>query len=297
MGQITLQKFKRYKIVSALPEPEVYLEGEQIFNDVSIKVKLDFNESKRFLPKDGIIRLYPITKQGVAMLPFNLGTVDNIEIDEKGYKIEREAKENLYFNLKISDPKAIVKGYAYRLKFKKNTQEGLIEDEESGQKSILPIIENPNQTIPFRVDMQHMAGSPPTLFVATGMKNKIKNSAITQYNVTTAAIREIVSNYILDKDLFNDLNREKWELLIENLKGEKNYKFPNRNDALSNSGILNDEVKDDIETIIVEFGYRRKFKGTNVTLIDAFKNELLLTNGENEDEEDEDASSSIHWGW
>ena len=89
MGQITLQKFKRYKIVSALPEPEVYLEGEQIFNDVSIKVKLDFNESKRFLPKDGIIRLYPITKQGVAMLPFNLGTVDNIEIDEKGYKIEK----------------------------------------------------------------------------------------------------------------------------------------------------------------------------------------------------------------
>ena len=291
MGQITLQKFKRHKIVSALPEPEIYLEGDQISNDVSIKVIMDLKESKSFLPKDGIIRLYPVTKQGVAKLPFNLGNVNNIKIDEKGYKIEREAKENLYFNLKISDPKAIVKGYAYRLKFKKYAKEGLIEDEESGQQSILPIIEDPNQGIPFLINMQPMAGEPPTLFVTTGLKNKIKNSAITQYNVSTAAIREIVSNYILDKDLFNEPHREKWELLIGSLIGEKNYQFPKRDDALSNSGVLNDEVKEDIELIIVQFGYRRKFKGTNVTLIDAFKNELLITHDSEEEEEEEDAGS------
>ena len=296
MGQITLQKFKRHKVVSALPEPEIYIEGEQISNDVLVKVKLDFKESKNYLPKDGIIRLYPMTKQGVAMLPFSLGTVENVKIDEKGYKIDKEIKENLYFNLKISDPKCAVKGYAYRLKFKKYTGEGIVDDEDSGQQSILPVIENPIQAIPFLIKMQSMAGEPPTLFVATGMKSKIRNSAITQYNVTTAAIREIVSNYILDTDLFNDLFREKWELLIGNLIGEKNYKFPKKEDALSNSGVLNDETMESIDDIIVQFGYRRKFKGTNETLIDAFKNELLATTSDNEDnnEEDEDASPSIH---
>ena len=51
MGQITLQKFKRHKVVSALPEPEIYIEGEQISNDVLVKVKLDFKESKNYFTR------------------------------------------------------------------------------------------------------------------------------------------------------------------------------------------------------------------------------------------------------
>ena len=120
-----------------------------------------------------IIRLYPVTTQGVAMIPFELGTVEKINIKENGYKIERETKENLYFNLKISDPLSVVKGYSYRLRFKKNTSEGLEDDDESGKQSILPIVENPDQIIPFIIKMQPYTGGPPTI-CASGMKIKLK---------------------------------------------------------------------------------------------------------------------------
>ena len=52
--------------------------------------------------------------------------------------------------------------------------------------------------------------------------------------------------------------------------GEKDYKFPKREDALSNSGVLNDETIEGIDDIIVQFGYRRKFKGTNETHLHNF---------------------------
>ena len=286
MGQITLQKFKRTKIVSALPEPEIYIEGEQINQDVHVKISLQLKDSSKNLPQNGIIRLYPVTTQGVAMIPFDLGTVEKININKNGYKIERETKENLYFNLKISDPSSAVKGYSYRLKFKKNTSEGLEDDDETGKQSILPIIEKPDQIIPYDIKMQPHIGSPPTIYVASGMKNKIKNSAVTQYNVCSAAIREIYTNYVLDQDISGDNFREKWELLIRDLLGNKEFRFKSSKDALSRSGVLNDEIQEEIEDIITQFGLRNKFKGSNQSLYEAFKNELNLITEEENDEDD-----------
>ena len=285
MGQITLQKLKRTKIVSALPEPEIYIEGEQVKQDVLLKISLQLKDSFKILPPNAIIRLYPVTTQGVVMMPLELGTVEKINIDENGYKIERETKENIYFNLKISDPLSVVKGYSYRLKFKKNTSEGLEDDDESGKQSILPIVENPDQIIPFIIKMQSYTGGP-TIYVASGMKNKIKNSAVTQYNVCSAAIREIYTNYVLDQDLSNDYFKEKWELLIKDLLGEKEFKFKTSKDALSRSGVLKDEIQEEIEELITQFGFRNKFKGSNQNLVDAFKNELSLIPEEKDDEDD-----------
>lgn len=286
MGQITLQKLKRTKVVSALPEPEIYIEGEQINQDVLVKISLQFKDSLKNLPPNAIIRLYPVTTQGVAMIPFELGTVEKINIEENGYKIERETKENLYFNLKISDPLSVVKGYSYRLRFKKNTSEGLEDDDESGKQSILPIVENPDQIIPFIIKMQPYTGGPPTIYVASGMKNKIKNSAVTQYSVCSAAIREIYTNYVLDQDLTNDAFKEKWELLIRDLIGNKEFKFKKSKDALSRSGVLKEEIEEEIEDLITQFGLRNKFKGSNQNLVDAFKKELNLISEENDDEDD-----------
>jgi len=285
MGQITLQKFKRTKIVSALPEPEIYIEGEQVRQDVLVRVSLQLKDSFKTLPPNAIIRLYPVTTQGVVMMPLELGTVEKVNINENGYIVERETKENLYFNLKISDPLSIVKGYSYRLKFKKKTSEGLEEDDETGKQSILPIIENPDQIIPFIVKMQSYTGGP-TIYVAAGMKNKIKNSAVTQYNVCSAAIREIYTNYVLDQDLSNDIFREKWELLIKDLLGEKEFKFKTSKEALSRSGVLKDEVQEEIEELITAFGLRNKFKGSNQNLFEAFKNELNFIQEENNDDDD-----------
>lgn len=285
MGQITLQKLKRTKIVSALPEPEIYIEGEQVKQDVLLKISLQLKDSFKNLPPNAIIRLYPVTTQGVVMMPLELGTVEKINIDENGYKIERETKENIYFNLKISDPLSVVKGYSYRLKFKKNTSEGLEDDDESGKQSILPIVEDPDQIIPFNIKMQSYTGGP-TIYVASGMKNKIKNSAVTQYNVCSAAIREIYTNYVLDQDLSNDNFKEKWELLIKDLLGEKEFKFKTSKDALSRSGVLKDEIQEEIEELITQFGFRNKFKGSNQNLVDAFKNELSLIPEEKDDEDD-----------
>ena len=66
----------------------------------------------------------------------------------------------------------------------------------------------------------------------------------------------------------------------------KNYKFPERSTALDRSGTLKDDVEDDIEDVIVQFGRKRKFRGTQLSLNDAFLNELSLLNDDEEDEND-----------
>jgi len=114
----------------------------------------------------------------------------------------------------------------------------------------------------------------------------MKSSAITQYTVTTSAIRSIITSYILDADSIGDKFREKWELLIQNLIDDKNYKFPERSIALDRSGTLKDDVEDDIEDVIIQFGRKRKFRGTQLSLNDAFLNELSLLNDDEEDEND-----------
>ena len=285
MGQITLQKLKRRKITSALPNPEIVIDGHQDENNVKFLVKLDLKDSIKYLSKDSKVLLYPMTTQGVVLLPINLGTIEKIELNEKGYELKDQIRDNLYFNLKISKPDSRVEGYAYRLKFKKvEEKDGEIETEgEEESQSILPIVEVPDQSIPYKINMQPVTGQPPTLFVRTGMKNKIKSSAVTQYIVTTSAIKEIITNYIIDKESEGDTFREKWEILIKDLMGSKNFKFPSRNEALERSGVLSDDAEEMIEDVIVQFGRKRMFRGTQYSLNDAFINELSF----NEEKDDE----------
>ena len=95
MGQITLQKNKRRKITTAFPSPEIILEGFQDHENVKFFVKINFVDSEKYLSKESKIILYPMTKQGVVLLPIYLGTVGKIEIDEKGYFVTDEIMENL----------------------------------------------------------------------------------------------------------------------------------------------------------------------------------------------------------
>jgi len=291
MGQITLQKKKRRKITSALPNPEIILEGFQDENNVNFLVKLNFGDSKKHLSDNSKIILYPMTKQGVVLLPIYLGTVGKIEVKEDGYTLYDEMRENLYFNLKISTQESNVEGFAYKLKFKKPEEgEGEIEEKDGDQQSILPIVEVPTQSVPFKVIMQPLQGEPPTLFVRTGLKNKIKSSAVTQYIVTTSAIRTIITNYILDRESEGDTFREKWEILIKNLINDKKFIFPSRDDALDRAGTLNTEVEDIIEDVVIQFGRKRKFRGTQYSLNDAFVNEISI---EEDNEENENGSMWI----
>lgn len=285
MGQITIQKLKRRKVTSALPHPEIIIDGYQEENNVKFTIKLDLNDSLKYLSKDSKILLYPMTTQGVVLLPINLGTVGNIELDDKGYELRDQLRDNLYFNLKISRPDNSVEGFSYRLKFKKiDEREGEIETEgESESQSILPIVEEPDQSVPYKINMQPVTGQPPTLYVRTGMKNKIKSSAVTQYLITTSAIKEIITNYIIDKESEGDAFREKWEILIKDLMADKNFKFPSTKEALDRNGVISEDVEDLIEDVIVQFGRKRMFRGTQYSLNDAFINELSF----NEDKEDD----------
>ena len=63
---------------------------------VAIRKLADFSESIKSLSKDSIIKLYPTSKQGVVFLPYDLGTVENININEDGYTIQNEKKDNIY---------------------------------------------------------------------------------------------------------------------------------------------------------------------------------------------------------
>lgn len=285
MGQITLQKIKRRKVTTALPTPEIFLEGLQDNNNVKFSIHLNLQDSKKYLSKDSKIILYPMTKQGVVLLPIYLGTVNDIKIKEDGYELVDQTKENLYFNLKISKPNSSVEGFAYKIGFKTNDGNGEEKIEtDADQQSILPIVEQSNQAIPFKVIMQSVHGQPPTLFVKTGLKNKIKSSATIQYIVTTSAMRTIITNYILDKESEGDQFREKWEMLIRDLLSDKSFKLPSREEALDRSGNLNSDVEDMIEDVIIQFGRKRKFRGTQFSLDDAFNNEIEDQNYSEDDE-------------
>ena len=65
--------------------------------------------------------------------------------------------------------------------------------------------------------------------------------------------------------------------------GSKNFKFPSRNEALERSGVLSDDAEEMIEDVIVQFGRKRMFRGTQYSLNDAFINELSF----NEEKDDE----------
>ncbi len=287
MGQITLQKLKRRKVTAALPDPEITINGYQDENDVKFSVKIDFKDSAKHLSQDSKVLLYPMTTQGVVLLPINLGTVGRLELNDKGYELRDQLSDNLYFNLKISRPDSRVEGFAYRLKFKKNEEkEDEIEvDGEGESQSILPIVEVPDQSVPYKINMQPITGQPPTLYVRTGMKNKIKSSAVTQYLITTSAIKEIITNYIIDKESEGDTFREKWEILIKDLMADKNFKFPSKEEALERSGAISEDVEDLIEDVIIQFGRKRMFRGTQFSLNDAFINELSFSEDREDDNE------------
>jgi len=104
--------------------------------------------------------------------------------------------------------------------------------------------------------------------------------------VTTSAIKTIITNYILDRESDGDLFKEKWEILIKDLINDKKFTFPSREEALDRSGTLNSEIEDIIEDVITQFGRKRKFRGTQYSLSDAFINEVSLPQEEGENEND-----------
>ena len=56
--------------------------------------------------------------------------------------------------------------------------------------------------------------------------------------------------------------------------------------AIDRSGTLKEDVEDDIEDVIVQFGRKRKFRGSQLSLNDAFLNELSLLNEDEVGEND-----------
>ena len=80
--------------------------------------------------------------------------------------------------------------------------------------------------------------------------------------------------------------KEKWEILIKDLINDKKFTFPSREEALDRSGTLNSEIEDIIEDVITQFGRKRKFRGTQYSLSDAFINEVSLSQEEGENEND-----------
>ena len=77
------------------------------------------------------------------------------------------------------------------------------------------------------------------------------------------------------------------EILIKNLINDKKFIFPSREDSLDRSGALNTEVEDIIEDVVIQFGRKRKFRGTQYSLNDAFANEISI---EEDNEENENGS-------
>lgn len=291
MTQITVQKIKRYRINSSLPNPEIFLEGDENEKGINIKITLNFSKyTKQKLNGNSYVKIYPRTKYGgIALEPIELGTVDKLEINQTGYFLIDQKKDNLTFKLKVTNTNHYVEGETADLNFKKfegkNDEKSLVDDDEDdASNSIFPIQEVEDLTIPFKVDMEPRVGSPPTLYVMKGLKNKIKNDASIQFIIITAATREVIKNFIINSDFENTRFKDKWELFIGNLTGNTDYKFPKRTDAVERSGNIKDNINDDIEEIISFLG-SKKFKGSDMLLLSAFKDTLFFKDIDEDDDE------------
>ncbi len=223
MGTHLLNVTGRKKIIHAKSgNTEVKIIGENSDGGVKYSIDLKINEKHAF-PKDAIITLYPYQKSGGAYEPVNLGTVAKQENIGKEILLPESDVDNLIFRLKVSKSKYI-SGLADRVTFFED-EEGL--SQTGSTSTLLPILTD-DISSPYKIKMAPNGPRPPILIVnkKSNIKSKLISDPYTMILVYTAAVREILTNFLIDTRYSDDRWKDEWIKFIHKIQGEPDKEPP-----------------------------------------------------------------------
>ena len=223
MGTHLLNVTGRKKIIHAKSgNTEVKIIGENSDGGVKYSIDLKINEKHAF-PKDAIITLYPYQKSGGAYEPVNLGTVAKQENIGKEILLPESDVDNLIFRLKVSKSKYIL-GLADRVTFFED-EEGL--SQTGSTSTLLPILTD-DISSPYKIKMAPNGPRPPILIVnkKSNIKSKLISDPYTMILVYTAAVREILTNFLIDTRYSDDRWKDEWIKFIHKIQGEPDKEPP-----------------------------------------------------------------------
>ena len=223
MGTHLLNVTGRTKIIHAKSgNTEVKIIGENSEGGVKYSIELKLSEKHNF-PKDAIITLYPYQTSGGAYEPVNLGTVEKQENIGKEILLPESDVDNLIFRLKVSKSKYIL-GLADRVSFFED-EEGL--SQTGSTSTLLPILTD-DISSPYKIKMAPNGSRPPILIVnkKSNIKSKLISDPYTMILVYTAAVREILTNFLIDTRYSDDRWKDEWIKFIHKIQGEPDKEPP-----------------------------------------------------------------------
>jgi hypothetical protein len=197
MTQVVSNKTGREKIVKASGENTEIKIIAKNFNDyIEVRTELKLDPEHKF-SKDCQISIQPYESKGFAKSPMDMGTVG--EASDLVFNLDDISIDTLLFRIKVVDKNNIVKGFADEIRPDFSGGTGTSEGGD-GSNTILPIKEDSSLKLPFAVQME--PGSKPVLLVKSklNLKEQFKHDIKTKVFIYTSIIRQILTNYLSDKN-------------------------------------------------------------------------------------------------
>lgn len=234
MPQTTLNIINETKITKQGISPDVMINLiEEQSTGLKISVAVDLKRHN-FDP-DCKVCLQSFDRRGSGLKPFLLGSIKDLSDDKNEFQffIPEVNKDEVRFRLLVSREGEFKKIKVYRIigrceinKFFNNENQ---KDDKKNFKteSLLPTKEQEIGTV-FKIEM--IPDRKPYLILKSGcnIKYNLDNNIdpIQKTLIYTSAIRELLTNYLVDSRFDNCIYKEKWWKLISEKIGENIDDFP-----------------------------------------------------------------------
>jgi len=223
MGTHLLNVTGRKKIIHAKSgNTEIIIRGEKTNDGANITVELKLNKKHQF-PDHAIVTLYPYQQSGGALFPINLGTISKPEKLEEPINIIGADIENLLFRLKVSDKRYIL-GLADEISLY-DDDKGL--SKKGSTTALLPVLTDDIST-PFKIKMSPNNNRPPILIInkKSNIRLKLASDPYTMIIIYSAAVREILTNFLINPEYLDDRWKDEWIKFIHIAQGEPEKEYP-----------------------------------------------------------------------
>ena len=283
MTQVVSNKTGRKKIVKAVGEnTEIKIIAKKFVDYLGIDTELKLNSEHKF-KEDCSISLQAYEKQGLAYEPRDMGTVGNPS--DLSFNIKGISLDTLLFRLKVVDKKNIVKGFADEIKPDLSGEGNETHEGGDGANTILPIKEDSSLKLPFAIQMEPY--SKPVLLVKSklNLKEQFKHDIKTKVFIYTSVIRQILTNYLSDK---NYADCSKKEVFINKVLGNAGLdtaidEIP---EYFNYDGTVNSEAVDWIEEVTADcINMPVTFKGNKTNYLSLFEKKCRESTMENDNED------------
>ena len=283
MTQVVSNKTGRKKIVKAVGEnTEIKIIAKKLADYLEVETELKLNPEHKF-KENYNISLQAYEKQGLAYEPRDMGTVGNPS--DLSFNIEGISLDTLLFRIKVVDKENIVKGFADEIKPELSGEGTETHEGGDGANTILPIKEDESIKLPFAIQME--PDSKPVLLVKSklNLKEQFKHDIKTKVFIYTSVIRQILTNYLSDK---NYADCSKKEVFINKVLGNAGLdtaidEIP---EYFNDDNSVNQEAVDWIEQVTADcIDTPVTFKGNKTNYLSLFEKKCRETAMENENED------------